>query len=143
MAGIHVGDARFHKGYQAYAFLNESVMVSKKEWLNRVLDEGIEVLIYNGNQDVIVHVPGMNRVVNSLKWSQRSQFEEAKRKKFWVWNGDSGRGELAAYVAEGGGLAYAVVRKAGHMVPISQPRYGSISDKSNPYLDNLDTISLW
>ena len=30
---------------------------------------------------------------------------------------------LAGYVNEGGGLTYVVVRNAGHMVPISQPRW--------------------
>ena len=29
----------------------------------------------------------------------------------------------AGYVNEGGGLTYVVVRNAGHMVPISQPRW--------------------
>ena len=30
---------------------------------------------------------------------------------------------LAGYANEGGGLTYVVVRNAGHMVPISQPRW--------------------
>ncbi len=28
------------------------------------------------------------------------------------------------YYTEGGGLTYLIVRNAGHMVPISQPRWG-------------------
>ncbi len=42
--GIHVGTKSFHRGYNSYVYLNESVMVSKKPWLNYVLEEGIEVL---------------------------------------------------------------------------------------------------
>jgi hypothetical protein len=33
------------------------------------------------------------------------------------------RGELVGYATEGGGLTYLIVRNAGHMVPISQPRW--------------------
>ncbi len=70
-------------------------MVSKKDWLNDVLEDGaIEVLIYNGNLDVIVHVPGMNRVVNSLRWPRRQDFDADGRKKFWTWNDDLRYGEL-------------------------------------------------
>jgi hypothetical protein len=62
-----------------------------------------------------------NRVINSLVWSGRGEFNKSKRKNFWVYNERSGRGELAGYVNEGGGLTYAIIRNAGHMVPISQP----------------------
>ncbi len=50
LRSIHVGDRAFHRGYHSYVFLNESVMVSKKPWLEEVLRSGqMEVLIYNGN----------------------------------------------------------------------------------------------
>ena len=78
-------------------------------------------MIYNGNQDVIVNVPGTNQMVHSLQWSGRGEFIKSKRKDFWVYNERSGRGQLAGYVNEGGGLTYAIIRNAGHMVPISQP----------------------
>ena len=103
------------------------------------LRRGLEVMIYNGNLDVIVNIPGTNKVVNSLQWSGRGEFVKSKRKDFWVYNERSDQPELAgkleildflgakiqtmilAYVNEGGGLTYAIVRNAGHMVPISQP----------------------
>jgi vitellogenic carboxypeptidase-like protein len=59
--GIHVGNMKFNKGFVAYNQLNESIMVSKKPWLSEALERGIEVLIYNGNHDVIVNIPGTNR----------------------------------------------------------------------------------
>ena len=70
-------------------------MVSKKDWLEETLErEGIEVLIYNGNLDVIVNVAGTNRLVNSLRWSGQGEFAKSERKSFWVWNPETGRGEL-------------------------------------------------
>ena len=50
-----------HKGHQSYNQLNQTIMVSKKAWLAEALERNIEVLIYNGNLDVIVNVPGTNR----------------------------------------------------------------------------------
>ena len=49
------------KGHQSYNQLNQTIMVSKKAWLAEALERNIEVLIYNGNLDVIVNVPGTNR----------------------------------------------------------------------------------
>ena len=63
----------------------------------------------------------IHRVVNSLRWSGRGEFVNSKRKDFWVYNEKTQRGELAGYVNEGGGLTYAIIRNAGHMVPISKP----------------------
>lgn len=122
--GIHVGGREFNKGYDTYTFLNRSIMASKKPWLQDILDRNvIEVLIYNGNLDVIVNLAGMNRVVKSLQWRRADDFFKAKRQIFWVYNEDTDRGEVAGYLHEGGGLTYLVVRNAGHMVPISQPRW--------------------
>ena len=70
-------------------------MVSKKKWLEETLErEGIEVLIYNGNLDVIVNVAGTSRLVNSLQWSGKGEFVKSERKSFWVWNPETSRGEL-------------------------------------------------
>ena len=70
-------------------------MASKKHWLEETLERGgIEVLIYNGNLDVIVNVAGTNRVINSLQWSGKGEFVKSERKSYWVWNPESNRGEL-------------------------------------------------
>ena len=70
-------------------------MVNKKHWLEETLQRGrIEVLVYNGNLDVIVNVAGTNRVINSLNWTSNGEFAKSKRKNFWVWNPDTGQGEL-------------------------------------------------
>ena len=68
------------------------MMVSKKKWLNEMLDSSkLEVLIYNGNLDVIVHVPGMNKVVNSLRWGNQTEFFDAEQEIYWVRNQDTDR----------------------------------------------------
>ena len=70
-------------------------MNSKQPWLVEALRRGLEVMIYNGNLDVIVNIPGTNKVVNSLQWSGRGEFVKSKRKDFWVYNERSDQPELA------------------------------------------------
>ena len=92
---IHTGPKSLNRGIESYHNLNNTIMVSKKDWLEETLErEGIEVLIYNGNLDVIVNVAGTNRLVNSLRWSGQGEFAKSERKSFWVWNPETGRGEL-------------------------------------------------
>ena len=55
---IHAGNAQFGHGYDVYRALKGAIMKSKKLWLSEALERGIEVLIYNGNLDVIVNLPG-------------------------------------------------------------------------------------
>ena len=98
---IHVGDAEFHTGTEAYYQL-KTTMVSKLPWLNEALRRGIEVMIYNGNLDIIVNIPGTNKVVNALQWSGKGEFVKSRRKDFWVYNDRTNQGELAGKI----GLQY-------------------------------------
>ena len=62
--------------------------------MEETLKRGIEVLVYNGNLDIIINVAGTNRVINSLNWSGKKEFVKSKRKSYWVWNPDESREEL-------------------------------------------------
>ena len=73
----------------------KTIMTSKQPWLTEALRRGLEVMIYNGNLDVIVNIPGTNKVVNSLQWSGKGEFVKSKRKDFWVYNERSAQPELA------------------------------------------------
>ena len=73
----------------------KTIMTSKQPWLTEALRRGLEVMIYNGNLDVIVNIPGTNKVVNSLQWSGKGEFVKSKRKDFWVYNQRSAQPELA------------------------------------------------
>ena len=92
---IHTGTRAFNRGQKSFIHLNNTIMASKKHWLEESLERGgIEVLVYNGNLDVIVNVAGTNRVINSLQWSGKGEFVKSERKNYWVWNPESNRGEL-------------------------------------------------
>jgi len=127
------------RGYKAYVALNESVMIDKTPWLSEVLREkSVRVLIYNGNLDVIVHLKGTSELIRRLDWEGKKSFDESQKRSFLVWNEDERVrtfngdkccdklcqiNELAGHWVSGGGLTFLVVRNAGHMVPISQPRW--------------------
>ena len=95
-------------------------MTDKKPWLEEALGRGIRVLVFNGNLDIIVNVAGTNRMINSLQWSGKKEFANSKRDGIWVWNEDTGRGEMSGYANDGGGLTYAVIRNAGQLLCPSQ-----------------------
>ncbi len=55
-------------------------------------------------QDVIVHVEGTSAIVRSLRWGGKADFDRSQREIFWVWDGEEGRGRIAGYYNQGGGL---------------------------------------
>ncbi len=64
-------------------------------------------LFWFGNHDNAVKLSSSQ---DALRWSGRGEFVKSKRKDFWVWNGETERGELAGYINEGGGLTFALVK---------------------------------
>jgi carboxypeptidase C (cathepsin A) len=89
-----------------------------KNEINRVeylLNKGLPVLIYNGQDDLIVSNPG------TMKWVDRIYFanaEEFRRKLFSPWKIG---GKEAGAVKAAGLLEFRIVNNAGHMVPMDRP----------------------
>lgn len=76
----------------------------------------IKVLIYNGQNDVVVNTPGVLQYLNSLQWSNLWQWKRAEKK---VWTVGK---EVVGWSKVGGNLWFVLVNGAGHMVPTDQPR---------------------
>ncbi len=53
---------------------------------------------------MIVHVEGTSAIVRSLRWGGKADFDRSQREIFWVWDGEEGRGRIAGYYNQGGGL---------------------------------------
>ena len=119
-------------------------MTDKKPWLEEALGRGIRVLVFNGNLDIIVNVAGTNRMINSLQWSGKKEFANSKRDVIWVWNEDTGRGEMSGYANDGGGLTYAVIRNAGKLpCPSQTPSFQIVGGREAGYesINNIKIIS--
>uniref|UniRef100_A0A7N0ZW88 Carboxypeptidase n=1 Tax=Kalanchoe fedtschenkoi TaxID=63787 RepID=A0A7N0ZW88_KALFE len=80
-----------------------------------LLEDGIKVLIYAGEYDLICNWLGNYKWVNAMKWSGQRKFSKAKTTSYKVG------GEEAGQLKSFGSLSFLKVHKAGHMVPMDQP----------------------
>eukprot|EP00092_Neocalanus_flemingeri_P029980 GFUD01032549.1.p1 GENE.GFUD01032549.1~~GFUD01032549.1.p1 ORF type:complete len:489 (-),score=94.05 GFUD01032549.1:103-1569(-) len=116
---LHVGNAKQRLGKISHQKMRGAIMREEKfGWLEEILSN-MKVLIYSGNQDIIVNIQGTANMVRALRWPGRDEFGQSKKNTYWVQQ--KGRRILSGHFNTGGNLTFLVVRGAGHMVPISQP----------------------
>lgn len=75
----------------------------------------MKVLIYNGQNDVVVNNAGVLQYLNSLGWTGIGQWKR-QQKQIWTLYG-----EVVGWVKASGNLTFAMVNGAGHMVPTDRP----------------------
>ncbi|KAL5709893.1 Protein cbp3 [Ranunculus cassubicifolius] len=81
-----------------------------------LLEDGIKMLIYAGEYDLICNWLGNSRWVESMEWSGQQQYGGSPIVPFVVDGEEAG--ELKTY----GPLSFLKVHNAGHMVPMDQPK---------------------
>ncbi|KAL5565792.1 hypothetical protein UlMin_028956 [Ulmus minor] len=81
-----------------------------------LLEDGIKVLIYAGEYDLICNWLGNSRWVQAMEWSGQKNFGAARTVPFTVDGAEAGL--LKNY----GPLTFLRVHDAGHMVPMDQPK---------------------
>ena len=75
----------------------------------------MKVLIYNGQQDVVVNTAGVLQYLNSLNWEGINSWKRTARQVWTI------HGEVKGWAKTSGNLWFVLVNKAGHMVPADQP----------------------
>lgn len=118
---IHVGNATFGgNSANCEKHLLEDFHESYRPELQKLLQaEGVRVLIYSGQLDVIIASALTERFLPYLQWPGQNEFAAAEKK---VWRVESSDAEVAGFVREVPGFQRVVVRGAGHIVPWDQPR---------------------
>eukprot|EP00262_Sarcandra_glabra_P016595 TRINITY_DN545_c0_g1_i1.p1 TRINITY_DN545_c0_g1~~TRINITY_DN545_c0_g1_i1.p1 ORF type:complete len:499 (-),score=77.72 TRINITY_DN545_c0_g1_i1:189-1685(-) len=81
-----------------------------------LIEDGINLLVYAGEYDLICNWLGNYRWVNSMEWSGQQMFAEAPMEPFTV------DGKEAGLLKSYGSLSFLKVHDAGHMVPMDQPK---------------------
>nr|GMD35351.1 serine carboxypeptidase-like [Ipomoea batatas] len=81
-----------------------------------LLEDGIQMLIYAGEYDLICNWLGNSRWVQSMEWSGQDDFVASSEVPFEVDGSEAGL--LKSY----GPLSFLKVHDAGHMVPMDQPK---------------------
>jgi len=118
---VHVGNATFGgNAAQCEKHLLEDFHQSLRPQLQHLLEaEGVRVLIYSGQLDIIIAAALTERFLPYVQWPGQAAFAAAQKK---VWRVESGDVEVAGFVREIPGFQQVVVRGAGHIVPFDQPR---------------------
>ncbi|KAG0484424.1 hypothetical protein HPP92_008503 [Vanilla planifolia] len=80
-----------------------------------LLEDGIKLLVYAGEYDLICNWLGNSRWVHAMEWSGQQAFVSSAEKPFIV------DGKEAGVLKTHGPLSFLKVHDAGHMVPMDQP----------------------
>ncbi|THU54976.1 hypothetical protein C4D60_Mb11t01720 [Musa balbisiana] len=81
-----------------------------------LLEDGIQLLVYAGEYDLICNWLGNSRWVHAMEWSGQSGFVSSSEIPFLV------DGVEAGLLKTHGSLSFLKVHDAGHMVPMDQPK---------------------
>jgi len=97
-----------------YEAMYEDFMQPYVQLVEQLLKRNCKVMVYNGQNDLIVETPG------TFKWAERVHFdksEEFRNTLFSVWKVD---GKTVGYRKSTGLYELRTVNNAGHLVPMDQ-----------------------
>jgi serine carboxypeptidase-like clade 4 len=81
-----------------------------------MLEAGVRVMVYAGEDDFICNWVGNRRWVRAMRWSGAEAFVATRAEPFVV------DGVTGGEVIEAGALAFVKMSQSGHMVPMDQPK---------------------
>jgi len=115
--------------YDFYSDISQSYISNLSFILSQKIYD-IKVVIYNGQDDVLVNSNGVERYLPYINWSNIPQFLAAKKQ---IWRDTNGYviGSYKHYDK----LTYVTVNKAGHSVPADQP--WSARDMLRRFIKNI------
>lgn len=86
-----------------------------------LLESGVPVLLFNGDQDLICNHVGTEQLINNMKWNGGTGFETSPG--VWAPRHDwTFEGEPAGIYQSARNLTYVLFYNASHMVPFDTPR---------------------
>ncbi|CAN6704751.1 unnamed protein product [Malus baccata var. baccata] len=114
---LGVGDRKFVScSTTVYLAMLVDWMRNLEVGIPTLLEDGIQLLVYAGEYDLICNWLGNSRWVHAMEWSGQKEFVSSPEVPFVV--DDSEAGVLKNY----GPLSFLKVHDAGHMVPMDQPK---------------------
>ena len=97
-----------------YAAFTDDIAKSYQENITVIL-ENTKLLLYNGQDDLVIPTPGTADWIQNLQWKGMDKFKNLPKK---IWEID---GKVVGNYKQSGSLSYFLVNKAGHMVPHDAP----------------------
>lgn len=114
---LGVGDIDFVScSTEVYEAMQMDWMRNLEAGIPELLEDGIKLLVYAGEYDLICNWLGNSRWVHAMEWSGQKEFTRAPTVPFTV------DGTEAGQLKSHGPVAFLKVHDAGHMVPMDQPK---------------------
>ncbi|XP_061359433.1 serine carboxypeptidase-like [Gastrolobium bilobum] len=114
---LGVGDLEYVSCSQTvYDAMMQDWMRNLEVGIPSLLEDGIRMLAYAGEEDLICNWLGNSRWVHAMEWSGQKEFGASHTVQFMVDGAKAG--SLNSY----GPLSFLKVYGAGHMVPMDQPK---------------------
>jgi len=108
--------------YEKYNATVEEYLIG--DWMKSIaytlppLLDNYKVMIYNGQNDVILGPPPAENFIRTIPWSGQLEYLQTKKS---IWKINPNDTDVAGYVRQTGTFVQAIIRDAGHMVPTDQP----------------------
>ena len=96
--------------------LNEDIMKNVIEDVSTLINVGLQVVVYEGQLDMICSTTGAEVWIKKIKWAGLQEFLSAPRTPLYTASGQKMR-QTAAFVKSYRNLSFYYIMKAGHMVP--------------------------
>ena len=122
--------SRGHRGL----LLDHDQPVSTVPYMAELLDDGVPVLIYNGDRDLTTNAQGSEMLLDGMRWKGASGWRNAERGLWVVQKEGIEKRTVAGYTKEHQGLSFVVVYNSGHLVPFNVPEESL--DLINRFLKN-------
>jgi len=95
-------------------YMDNDRPISVVPYIAELVDNGIPVLVYNGDRDMTTNMVGTELCLNGMEWSGKDEWLDAPR---GLWNVND---YPAGWAKEQGDLTFVVVYNSGHMVRIME-----------------------
>jgi hypothetical protein len=102
-------------GQQRRLYMDNDRPLSVVPYVADLVDDGVPVLVYNGDRDMTTNMVGSELLLNEMEWSGQDKWMDAPR-GLWMSNNYQ-----AGWAKEHKNLTFVVVYNSGHMVPYNQP----------------------
>jgi carboxypeptidase C (cathepsin A) len=113
---LHVGSTPWVDcNSTVYEFYSTDLMNSTAPYLSDILSSGLKVLLFGGQDDMMVNSVGILNMIGSMSWSGVSEFLNAQKVLWKI------EGQVAGYFQSNNNLTFALVNNAGHMTQFNQP----------------------
>lgn len=98
-----------------YGYYQGDIMNSTLPLISYILSQNISVIIYQGQDDLIVPTTSTQAMISKISWSGASSFSAAPKVNWMV------DGNLAGYAQNYSYLTFVSILKSGHLTDLDQP----------------------